>query len=79
MQWFKGIPTQPGWYFYSEKPQDWERAKPVPVRRIDEPGERPKFAAIIKDSNCWTDVEQLKNGIWLGPVEFPEPHPAQAR
>ena len=80
MQWFKGVPTSPGLYFYSDRPQDWYLARPVPVRRVDEPGQKPVFSCLAKpEASSWENVERMKNGIWFGPIQFPDPHPPELR
>lgn len=77
--WFQGMPTKCGWYFYAEKPKDWDFAKPVAVERVESPGQSPQFRVQMHDMGEWTPVEKFQTGIWFGPLEFPTPNAALTR
>lgn len=73
MDWFFGEPPCCGWYFYSPKRKDWDLAIPVAVSRHEYGDGTVRFVAKYKGREF--DCEELKAGIWCGPIPKFEPPP----
>jgi hypothetical protein len=66
--WFTLPPVHNGWYWYADKPEDWDLARPVPVQRIEYGTGEVFYQAYI--DHRWQNVTEV-SGIWAGPFFRP--------
>ena len=72
LQWFSGRPMQYGWYFLALKKEDWDIAKPVEVRRIEN-GNGEIYCEVYLNKE-WKRVDSpgfMNNALWAGPIPYP--------
>lgn len=75
MQWFRGTPTEAGWYFLADEQLGWKAAQPVPVRKVEYADGGVEFQ--VRQAACgtgvWDSVAKFRDFLWFGPIRVPEP------
>lgn len=78
-KWRTTPPVENGWYFMAEKPDEYDLAKPVGVRRIeDSDGVRFEINGWYS-GKAYRNVTDFPNAVWFGPFRTVGKPPAIAQ